>query len=69
MSSNSETPSRLAPSSATTVSTGRAFPTDAATSALLEAYTIIGKVRPFPTNPQVLSIAQAMYQLIHIGFD
>jgi hypothetical protein len=24
---------------------------------LLETYTIIGKVRPFPTDPQVLSIA------------
>src|SRR5947207_1898251 len=35
-SSSIETSSRLAPSSATTVSTGRTFPTDAPTSALLE---------------------------------
>jgi hypothetical protein len=35
-SSSSETPSRLAPSSATTVSTGVSFPTDAPTSAMPE---------------------------------
>ena len=48
---------RGCPSSATTVSTGRTFPTDAATSALLETYTINWEGTPLPSDPQVLSIA------------
>ncbi|WP_222709789.1 hypothetical protein, partial [Microbispora sp. CSR-4] len=36
---------------------GCAFPTDVGASVMHETYMIIGKVHPFPEDPQVLSIA------------